>query len=52
MTKPFDGSQGEAGCGDLKGEAFADEPGELGGVVENIDCGCDAAGAVTEQEDR
>ena len=42
----------EVGGVDLEGEALADEAGEAGLVLERVDAGGDAAGAVAEQEDR
>ena len=37
VAQPLDGGEGKAGRRHLEGEAFADEPGELGLVLERVD---------------
>ena len=52
VAQALDRREGKAGRRHLEGEALADEPGELGLVVEHVADGDDAAGAVAEQEHR
>jgi hypothetical protein len=50
MAQALDDREDETGRGDLKGDALADESGELGCMLKDVDrCG-DAAGAVAKQE--
>ena len=52
VAQPFDGREDETGRRHLEREAFADESGELRLVLECVDRGDDAAGAVAKQKDR
>ena len=51
MAEPLDDGEREVGRRNLEGKALADEPGELGLVVQGVGARDDAAGAVAEQED-
>ena len=50
--RPLSTASAKSGAGTWKREALADEAGELGLVLERVDAGDDAAGAVAEQEHR